>query len=158
LIREPLAEHTVLQVRASQAGILRVHDRQVGLPNRQPREVHSTQIAARQPEQIDDVAWPVALFGCRAGTPLIKQGKQQRLNVSFGVLLGQPPQDRRAYQAFLRLANIVSRLRLDERLGMQHHGSSATDLVCNSFDQTICQILEHHGLHGEGRNTFATLH
>ncbi len=51
------------------AGILGRHALERDLPYRQLRQVDPAQVAAQQPQQVDQVAWPIALLGWRLAAP-----------------------------------------------------------------------------------------
>ena len=107
-------------------------------------QVQPAQIAPQQPQQVDDVTGPVALLGRRPSAPGGEQRQQPLLPFNFGVLRVEQPQDRPADQPLLRLAHVVLRLRLDERLFNQKSRLATADLVSNYLDQSIGHVLEHH--------------
>ena len=76
---ERLGQHRLGEVGVRQAGVLRLHLLQVGLPDRQPREVQPAQVAPQQPQQVDHVARPIALLRRRPTAPAVEQRQQPLL-------------------------------------------------------------------------------
>jgi hypothetical protein len=73
-------------------------------------------------------------------------------------LSSQPRQNGRANEAFLRLADVVLSLRLDDRLFNQDNRLTPFDFLDSGLDQPIGHVFEHHRLQGEGCSAVAGLH
>ena len=155
---EGFSQDRLHQVGIHEPCILGIHLRQVGLPNCQPREVEAAQVAPKQSQQIHKVARCVALLRWRSTAAAVQQRQEPLRCFILSALLGQLLQDRSADQPFLRLAHIVFRLRLDDRLFNQHKRALMFDLLGNGLYQPIGHVLEHHGLERERRALVAALH
>ncbi len=69
-------QHSFVEAGVHETDVLRVDLGQIGLANRQARQVQTTQIPTQQPQQINDVARPVALLLVGPPTPPVEQCHQ----------------------------------------------------------------------------------
>ena len=70
---ERLCQHAIDEVRINKPCVLRIHLRQVGVPNRQARQVETTQIAAQQPQQVYHVSRSACLLVGGPSAPVVEQ-------------------------------------------------------------------------------------
>ena len=103
-------------MRASQAGVLCVNPRQVGLPKRQVHEVQTAQVSASQPQQVHHIARPIALLRVGPIAPAVKQRQQPPLRSAMATFCVQSLEDGFADQTLLRLPHVVFGLRPDKWL------------------------------------------
>jgi hypothetical protein len=155
---EPVSQHALGEMAINETSILRLYLRQVGLPNRQAREVQSAQVAPQQSQKVDHVARNRALLLRRPPTPALQQKEQQLLSATLVVVRLQPLQHRRPDQPLLRLAHVLLSLRLDKRLSDQHERATTFDLLGSGLDHSIGHVLEHHRLQRNRRSVVASLH
>ncbi len=130
----------------NQAGVLGIHLCQVSLPNCQARQVQTTQVAPKQPQQIDKVARRIPLLRWRSTTPAVHQRQKPLRCSTFPALGGQLLHDWCADEPLLGLPQVVSGLRLDQRLLAHNHGLTTLELVESLRHQPVGHIFEHHRL------------
>src|SRR5207253_9127798 len=117
---------------------LRFDLRQVGLPS----EVPTAQVATQQPQQVDRIARPIALFRMRAIAPTFEQRQQHLLRSVIPMFRFQLPKHWSADQTFLRLPHVAYGLRLDEWLLNEPKRLAARTLVADLPVQYARHILD----------------
>src|SRR5690348_4245068 len=130
-----------------QAGVLRIHLREMHLPKLQARQIYAAQDAPEQPQQVDGIAGPKALLRKRTPAPAFQQRKQELFRA---IVRPQATQDGFTEQSLLRLAYVVVCLRLDKRLLNQQERTGPGDLVGHILNQPIRHELEDNRLEREG--------
>jgi hypothetical protein len=66
---EPFRQHRLGQTGINKTRVLRFDLSQIGLPERQSRQVQPTQVASQKPQQIDNIPGSIALLRLRSLTP-----------------------------------------------------------------------------------------
>ena len=93
----------------------------------------------------------MTLFDWRSTAPPVQECHESLHNYfAARVLVGQLLQDRYADQPFLRLADIVLRMRLDDWSFDEEIELTALDLVGGGLHQWIRNILQHQRLESKG--------
>ena len=148
---ERFGQHGLGEVGVHQAGVLGIHLRQVGLPNRQAREVQPAQVAPQQPQQVDHVARPIALLRRAAAAPAVQQRQQPLLGLRLRRCCAfSRCRSGCADQPLLALAHVVLRLRLDQRLARPAAPARPRTISSRQpLHQPLGHVLQHHRLQRE---------
>src|SRR5262249_47109096 len=155
---EVVGKAAVLNRGSGETGVLHIHALEVGLPNRYARKVETAQIAAQQPQQVDDVARPIVLLNDRLVAPGGKQGQELSLQRIRTASRGsQSLQQRRGDHVLLALSYMLPGGGLDERKAVQQVGLPIDNLVVDSLHQLIGHVFEDDRLQGKGWLVQATL-
>jgi hypothetical protein len=149
---ECCSQHRVGQLGVHEAGVLRIHLRQVGLPDRQTRQVKTAQLSAQQAQQVDHIARSIPLLTAWLLAPALQQQQQpflQPIRIANGTC--QSLQQRPGDQLLLAVPHILFGGGLDECMAAEQLRLSLHKLVLDGLHQLIGQEFEDDRLQGEGR-------